>query len=362
VFSFAGIGVQLQQESLFRFTGIRISEKEAKKDYELLKNTSGNKLSLNNMTGKKAANFFMEEVRFQCPNDHKTYVEYWNKPILIGRLVTWMKHFNSISNATFNRIRNDHVVSAFRPAAVKYLVNYIHEKDSNIKISSYLNLCGGWGCRLVGALSTPEITRYIQTDPNPDLFPITKQIYETYDPEKKTEVHLYDQPMEDLTPEQLCPNGKKNQFVFFSPPFFAKEKYKGAMQSHIRYPEKESWCNDFLYQSLKVSYFALENGILAINLANILTNRGAEFKLTDCLVHLLEVNMANYFTKFSEPLVYPNKKAPPSFIYMYKTKPYKDSLGIYPAFTMQPGWIVKKENRTNRIKSNTTTTTTTTTT
>lgn len=323
------------------------SEAEAMSDYNDLKNLPGHLLNLESRDGKIATNFFMEEARYKCVIEgKKSYPEHWNTPNLIGKLVTWLKKHNSIAPKTINQLKTDTVVSAFKPAAVKYLVHYIHEKDSNIKISSYLNLCGGWGCRLVGALSTPEITRYIQTDPNPDLLPITKKIYEAYDPKKETEAHFYDKPMEDLTVDQLCPDGKKNQLVFFSPPYFQKERYHGDLQSHKRYPKLEAWCNEFLYKSLQQSYIALDNGILAINLSNILDGRKNEVKLVDCLVHLLEVNMANYFTKFAKPLVYPtNGKGSPSYIFMYKTKPYSESLRIYPAFIMQPGWSIKKEDR-----------------
>lgn len=341
----------------------KVSIDMAMEDYKCLEGTPGKDLDFGSSKGQKAANYFMEEVRYKCPAESKTFAEYCNAPRLIGKLVTRMKNYNEISNSSFNRIKLDTVVSPFRPAAVKYLVHYVHEKDSDIKIKSYLNLCGGWGCRLVGALSTPEITRYIQTDPNPELLPISKTIHETYDPEKKTTVYLYDQPMEDLTEEQLCPNGEKNQLIFFSPPFFNKEKYNGDLQSYQRYPKLETWCNEFLYKSLQVSYFSLENGILAINLANILTNQGNEIKLTDCLIHLLEATMANYFTKFVEPMVYPNKNAPPSYIYIYKTKPYSDSLGLYPQFKWEKKWVLRKEDRPQKgknleINSSTTTTTT----
>lgn len=328
------------------------TEEDAHKEYARLKDTQAQLLSLGSPIGKSAANFFMEDVRFECATKNKTYKVNWDTPLLIGKLVTWMKYHKSISNQTMTNLKNDNVVSSFRPAAVKYLVHYIHEKDKDVKISSYLNLCGGWGCRLVGALSTPEITRYIQTDPNPELLPISKQIYEAYDPQKQTEAHFYDKPMEDLTIDELCPNGKKNQLVFFSPPFFNKEKYKGELQSHKRYSKPESWLRDFLYKSLQVSYASLDNGILAINLADILYGRGVQLKLTDCLIHLLEVNMANYFTKFSEPLIYPTAgKAPPSYIYMYKTKPYHASLNTYPNFEMQTAWRVKKEDRPIKIKT-----------
>ena len=322
------------------------SEAEAIGDYNHLKNLPGHLLNLQSRDGKIATNFFMEEARYKCVFKGKSYAEHWNTPILIGRLVTFLKRHNSIAPKAIDQLKTDTVVSAFKPAAVKYLVHYIHEKYSDIKISSYLNLCGGWGCRLVGALSTPEITRYIQTDPNPDLLPITKKIYEAYDPKKETEAHFYDKPMEDLTIDELCPNGKKNQLVFFSPPYFQKEKYHGDLQSHKRYPRLEAWCNKFLYKSLQQSYVALDNGILAINLSNILDDQKNEVKLADCLVHLLEVNMANYFTKFVDPLVYPtNGKGSPSYIFMYKAKPYSESLRTYPAFIMQPGWSIKKEDR-----------------
>lgn len=319
------------------------SFEDAVADFEKLKKTPGNKLSFESTPGGKASNYFMEELRFKCAKDAQpSFFDHWNETRLIGKMTTYLKGNKRINRSCFAQIRSDTSVSQFKPAAVKYMSYYVHKEDSKVNVSSYLNLCGGWGDRLVGALATPSITRYIETDPNTSLRPVSEQIYKAYDPKKKTEVILYDKPMEELVIDELCPKGKKNDLVFFSPPFFNKEKYEGKEQSHIRYKKAQEWINKFLYKSLQVSYEALnEGGILAINLADIKTSSGAFIKLTDSLVYLLDTTMSAYYTKFSEPHLYkPRMCSNTSSIFIYQTKPYSEGLRSFPEFQFNSDWVI----------------------
>ncbi|EHL32758.1 hypothetical protein [Legionella drancourtii] len=337
----------------------KLSAEKSKEDFNRLKDIDPSCLTLSSNEGRKSSNYFMEEFRFSCKKEGKnvTYFQYWSSSSLIGRILSFLKKNDCIKPTLFDQHRSDIAPSQFRPASIKYLTYYITQLDSRVSITNYLNLCGGWGDRLVGALATPSIKRYIQTDPNEELLNATQQIYDTYDPAHETTVYLYDKPMEDLTKEELCPGGEKNDLVAYSPPYFKKELYHGENQSHLRYPTINEWVTEFLYKSVGVSYNALNvNGVLAINLADIKIPNGTLYKLTDCLVHYLENNMSHFFSKFSEPLIYPTTRVSnESKILLYQAKECTDVLPKRLRFSMEPWTIVKSnkaESKQNKIKRN----------
>lgn len=332
----------------------KLSAEQAKADFQELKAIDPHILSLESNVGRKASNYFMEELRFSCRKQGKnlTFPEAWESPSLIGKIVSHLKKNKCITPSCFNRIRTDMTASQFRPATIKYLTNYINNLDHRVAITKYINLCGGWGDRLVGALGTEEIKRYIQTDPNETLFDATEEIYNTYDPSHETAVHLYKKPLEDLTLEELCPNQQKNDLVAYSPPYFNKELYAGENQSYKRYPTIDSWVTGFLYKSVEISYKALKvHGVLALNLANIQLANQTFYNLTDCLIHYLENDMSPFFSKFSEPMIYPTKNVPHlSKIFLYQAKEYRDVVPKLISFSMEP-WTIykgKKEKSENK--------------
>ncbi len=335
----------------------KLSAEKSKEDFNRLKDIDPSRLTLGSGEGRKSSNYFMEEFRFSCKKEGKnvTYFQYWSSSSLIGRIVSFLKKNDCIRPTLFDEHRSDIAPSQFRPASIKYLTYYITQLDSRVSITNYLNLCGGWGDRLVGALATPSIKRYIQTDPNEELLDATQKIYDTYDPNHETTVYLYDKPMEDLTEKELCPDGEKNDLVAYSPPYFKKELYPGNNQSHLRYPTINEWVTEFLYKSVEVSYKALNvNGVLAINLADIKIPNGTLYKLTDCLVHYLEHDMSPFFSKFSEPLIYPTTRVSnESKILLYQAKEYTDVLPKRLSFSMEPWTTVKNkkaEPKQNKIK------------
>ncbi|WP_133137776.1 hypothetical protein [Legionella rowbothamii] len=335
----------------------KLSAEKSKEDFNRLKDIDPGCLTLSSNEGRKSSNYFMEEFRFSCKKEGKnvTYFQYWSSSSLIGRILSFLKKNDCIKPTLFDQHRSDIAPSQFRPASIKYLTYYITQLDSRVSITNYLNLCGGWGDRLVGALATPSIKRYIQTDPNEELLNATQQIYDTYDPDHETTVYLYDKPMEDLTKEELCPGGEKNDLVAYSPPYFKKELYHGENQSHLRYPTINEWVTEFLYKSVWVSYNALNvNGVLAINLADIKIPNGTLYKLTDCLIHYLENDMSPFFSKFSEPLIYPTTRVSnESKIFLYQAKECTDVLPKCLSFSMEPWTTVKStkaESKQNKIK------------
>ncbi|KTD51176.1 hypothetical protein [Legionella quateirensis] len=157
-----------------------------------------------------------------------------------------------------------------KPFHIPCLINFLQTnyKDSFV-IESYLDLCAGWGDRLVGALASSSLglKRYVATDPNTTIHAGYQEITSRYKP-AGFEVIIHTKPMEDCDITELCPDGKPNQLMYTSPPYFGLEKYQGANQSYLRYMSYNVWKEQFLYvlvqQAIKGlvlgGYLAIEMG------------------------------------------------------------------------------------------------------
>ncbi len=332
------------------------SLEESKADFQALKAHSGAYLN-NSLVGMKASNYFMQDQRFNCARESNlSFSEVWEAPQLVGKLVSYLKKNKCLKQNFVNGLTRDFVPAQFKPATIKYLCHLIHEK-TNKKVEKYLNLCGGWGDRLVGALATDSIKRYIETDPNTNLLPIVKMIQAAYDPDNETTCYFYDKPMEDLSEQELNPDNVRNDLVAFSPPYFKREEYPGSEQSYNRYNKIDSWVYNFLYHSVHVSYKALDTGgVLAINLANITGKKS--IKLLDCLKYYLDNDLSHYYEKLAEPLIYDTKSdftksKNTSEIVLYRTKAYQPELFHMPpkAFKLDERWF--ERNYVNKYKGKT---------
>ena len=156
-----------------------------------------------------------------------------------------------------------------KPFHIPCLINFLQTNyNDSFAIESYLDLCAGWGDRLVGALASSSLglKRYVGTDPNESLQAGYTEITNRYKP-AGFEVIIHTKPMEDCDTAELCPDGKPNQFMYTSPPFWGLERYKGENQSFARYADYDVWKEQFLYVIVQQAIKGLiPGGYLAIEM------------------------------------------------------------------------------------------------
>jgi hypothetical protein len=166
-------------------------------------------------------------------------------------------------------------VSQFTPLTVPHMIMEIQKRaqaeggqNSNVQIRRVLDLCAGWGDRLVGALATAAtntmqdsvlLDSYTATDPNPLLHNGYQALIARYKPHDFRAV-VYNTPMEDLTADQLRPDNLRQDIMLTSPPYFTTERYSGPGQSHQRYNTYSQWRDGFLYKLAEQSRNALAVG------------------------------------------------------------------------------------------------------
>ena len=152
-------------------------------------------------------------------------------------------------------------VSNFRPTAAKCIYE-MYGGDGVV-----WDMSCGWGGRLLGALSSSNIKKYIGTEPASDTFEGLKKIQKDFSYiDKKVELHK-------LGSEVFRPK-EKVDLCFTSPPYFDTEKYSDEdTQSYMKYPTEKEWIDGFLFLTLENCYESLKkNGYLLLNIAN--TTRG----------------------------------------------------------------------------------------
>ena len=129
----------------------------------------------------------------------------------------------------------------------------------------------GWGGRLLGALSSNRIKKYIGTEPASKTFDGLKQIQKEFS-YMDTKVELHKLGSEVFRPKE------KVDLCFTSPPYFDTEKYSDEnTQSYVKYPEEQKWIDGFLFLTLENCYESLKkNGYLLLNIANTSSGKNIE--------------------------------------------------------------------------------------
>lgn len=131
----------------------------------------------------------------------------------------------------------------------------------------------GWTSYLYGFLECPDVVEYVGTDVIPDVCKKTEQFAKKYYP--TTEVNIYCEPSENLFHNYDFLKKYSNHFdvVFFSPPYYRLEVYKGGKQSVEQYKTYEEWLEKYWVTTMRLCYKVLKKDG---KLCYILSNYGSE--------------------------------------------------------------------------------------
>ena len=186
-------------------------------------------------------------------------------------------------------------VSNFRPVA-SASIYYKYARNGVV-----WDMSCGYGGRLLGAMASGSVAKYIGTDP----------CFETYEGLREMEADfcdLSDMKVEinECGSENFVP-GEPVDLCFTSPPYFDTEKYDvEPTQSYIKFPSKDAWLNGFLRTTIINCRSCLkDDGLLMLNIANVKTYQNLEtdtlrvafqegFKIEDILLLRLSSIMGGF--------------------------------------------------------------------
>jgi hypothetical protein len=121
----------------------------------------------------------------------------------------------------------------------------------------------GWSSYMYGFLSDPKITHYVGTDVLKNVCSNTKKLSKKMFPDKT--VDIYCSQSELLGDNKTFMSKYKSFFdiVFFSPPYYKLELYRGAKQSTTLYDDYDTWLEKYWEETIKLCKKVLKkNGTL----------------------------------------------------------------------------------------------------
>jgi hypothetical protein len=144
----------------------------------------------------------------------------------------------------------------FRASIMNPIVPYSLSKLYDYKFK-VLTPTLGWSSYLLGMLNNEYLDTYIGIDVIKKVCSNTKKIADKH----KIQNDIYCQPSEDLYHNSKFMTKYKSDidFIFFSPPYYQLELYKGAEQSTSRYKTYEEWLDKYWRTTMKLCYHCLKN-------------------------------------------------------------------------------------------------------
>lgn len=152
--------------------------------------------------------------------------------------------------------------SNFRPMNAKAIYERFCPENGLI-----LDMCSGFGGRLLGCLSSKNNYKYIGCDPNTEtmynLHRLGQYIENITDRENSYELHC-------VGSEDFCGPENSIDFMFTSPPYFDLEVYSDEpTQCYNKFPVLEDWLEGYVRVTIRNTIHMLKKGnVYAINIAD----------------------------------------------------------------------------------------------
>ena len=238
------------------------------------------------------SDYFQESVRLQTKRLRcgrhlgRTPMSYWTDPRLHCFWIQPMIRDNSPFTAENMRCAIDRAVrkqcDLFSPTVLATLFMFISSRQ-RVKDYKILDLCAGWGDRLITCLalraSGLDIS-YTGIDPNQALFKGYADMIDKFGSNAANKFKMINGCAESvvLQTEDIY------DMIWAFPPYFNAEVYSlDSTQSSQAYKTVESWREDFLAKSLQNGWNSLKNkGYLVFNLNDIYDS------VQDKIVHYTE--------------------------------------------------------------------------
>ena len=217
---------------------------------------------------RMAWSYFPHAWEVKCGNSKMSPMDNFNNDetfrSTIRKCLKWMKQYGKKSFRE-NRLRQSlkiysgvQAVSNFRPTAA--CVVYKNYGGDGVM----WDMSCGWGGRLIGALASKHIKKYIGTEPSTKTFEGLCKIRDDFS-------HLgKDIKLNCMGSEDYLPDKDSLDLCFTSPPYFDTEKYADEQtQSYNKFTSRESWGDGFLRGTFLNCYHGLKRGgHMLINIAN----------------------------------------------------------------------------------------------
>ncbi len=158
----------------------------------------------------------------------------------------------------------------FRSSIMNPVIPYTLSNHMNYKFK-VLTPTLGWSSYLLGMMANNNLDEYVGIDVIKKVCNNTSKILS----KNNIKNDIYCVPSEDLYRDKKFMNKYKNyfDFIFFSPPYYQLELYKGKQQSTERYKNYNEWLNGYWLNTVKLCYHSLINGRLMVYIISGYTSK-----------------------------------------------------------------------------------------
>jgi hypothetical protein len=235
--------------------------------------------------------YFPHAWEVRC-GDMLTPMEVFNDDAMLMKVLDKRAYHGSVSSLTDSEVRKGlksvtgaQGVSNFRATAAWAVYERYCPENATVYDPSM-----GWGGRLLGAVCCLKVSKYVGCDPSTKTFDGLRQMgagLKRMMPNRDLQVEMH-----MLGSEVFRPAPASVDLCFTSPPYFSDdgviENYADeATQSHIRFPDYESWLRGFMGQTIRNCYAALKpDGILALNVSDDLADAVTNQAVKNGFVHV----------------------------------------------------------------------------
>lgn len=247
----------------------------------------GDTVSCGAGVGTTLCNFLFPNL-FDVPSQHdltkdkegaETLYKKFNNDEFLGRAIKFCFSYKNGCPVPTNVMGGLRLVGSaptnFRPMNAKAIYERFAPKNGVI-----LDVCAGFGGRMLGALSSKNNYKYIGIDPNTEtmynLHRLAEYIEMTTGRENSYELHC-------IGSEDFRGPDNSVDFMFSSPPYFDLEVYSDEpTQCFNKFPELEEWLEGYVRGTIKNIYHMLKPGCCyAINIADFKVKGGKEVAYVD---------------------------------------------------------------------------------
>lgn len=218
-----------------------------------------------NEKGNALTDYFNEGARVECIYDEegKTLLELYKEPEIKGKIIDKaIGKYKEISDFSLRRSMYGIITGCnlFKPQLAKAIYDLFEP-------TKVLDMCSGWGDRLLGAMACETIEEYQGFDPNTKLIPGYKNMIQSFEGVVKGTYSIESIPFEN--------SHLKNEYydlAFTSPPFFDVEVYTDEKTQSVELnpdlilnPSGSTlrlnlWIDTWLYPMMEKAWKALKFG------------------------------------------------------------------------------------------------------
>lgn len=216
-----------------------------------------------------AWSYFPHSWEVRCGKMRTPMEVYLNDELFMQAIARRMKRGTYISMSGIRKALRSHTgtqgVSNFRPTAAAAIYKKFCEPNSVV-----WDMSCGYGGRLLGAMASGVVGKYIGTEPCRKTFDGLIGMEKELPHNLRCDINMVGS--ENFIPKEVV------DLCFTSPPYFDTEKYSDEdTQSYIKYSSNDEWNNNFLGETIKNCMKCLKpKGFMVVNIANVKTHKTLE--------------------------------------------------------------------------------------